>query len=48
MKNVYLKVLKGLQESFWRKRPELWLNKCILYQENAPLKIHSLAIHFIQ
>jgi histone-lysine N-methyltransferase SETMAR len=32
----YMKVLTRLGESVWRKRPELWPDKWILHNDNAP------------
>jgi histone-lysine N-methyltransferase SETMAR len=33
---VLFEVLTRLQESVWRKRPELWADKWILHHDNAP------------
>jgi hypothetical protein len=33
---VLFEVLTRLQESVWRKRPELWPDKWILHHDNAP------------
>jgi hypothetical protein len=42
----HLEVLTQLQESVWRKRPELWPDKWILHHDNAPahdaLRIHEI------